>query len=459
MHYNERVSQSLLRKEVRREIVSLALPVVLSSLLQRSVSVVDIFLVGGLGARAIAAVGIGQLLIFISMTVIWGLSSGTTVVIAQLCGGQRQLEAARIAFQSILLCLLLSLGISLAGGFFGHEGARFLGAEPAVTTLADGYLKIIFAVFTFTALANVLCNILYGVGDTRTPLIAVVLINILHILIAYPLIYGLAGAPSLGIRGAAIAIGISEGLGSVLLLWVLFRRGVIHSGRFNLTMLKEVIRIGLPVFGDRALQQAGQTLYLKMIMFYGTAAYAAHQVGVSIEALSFMPGYGLSIAVTTAVGQSLGANQRDRAHLLNWEANRFAVMLMAGMGLVFFFFPYLLLRIFTSDLEVIRLGTLFLKIVAILQIPLAVTMVLSGSLKGAGDTQYLLFTTVVGSWLVRVPLAYLFSFGLGLSLPFVWSIMVLDWIVRMTLLLIRYRSERWHRPSLVQGQAFHELPD
>jgi putative MATE family efflux protein len=321
-----------------------------------------------------------------------------------------------------------------------------------VLGLANDYIKIIFAVFGFTALVNILCNILYGTGDTRTPLLVVVLINILHIVIAYPLIYGHWGAPRLGLIGAAIAIGISEGVGMLILLGVLYHRGIIHAGRFNLALLREVIRIGLPVFGDRALQQAGQTLYLKMIMLYGTTAYAAHQVGLSIEALSFMPGYGFSIAVTTAVGQSLGANQRDRANLINWEANRFAVMLMAGMGMVFFFFPYLLLRLFTSDLEVIRLGTQFLIIVAILQVPLAITMVLSGSLKGAGDTRYLLFTTIVGSWLVRVPLAYLFSVVLGLSLPFVWSIMVVDWVVRMVLLLIRYRSNRWHPSSLTSRQ-------
>jgi putative MATE family efflux protein len=429
---------------VRREVIALALPAVLSSLLQRAVSIIDVFLVGGLGASAIAAVGIGQLLIFISLTVIWGLSSGTTVVIAQLWGAGRKQEAARVAFQSLLLCLLLSSAISLMGWFWGRQGAVFLGAEPFVLDLADPYLKIIFSVFGFTALVNVLANILYGMGDTKTPMFSVVAVNILHVLIAYPLIYGLGGAPRLGVIGAGIAIGVSEAIGVGILLFILYRRGMIHIGPFHLGLLRQVIRIGLPVFGDRALQQAGQMLYLKMIMFYGTAAYAAHQVGLAIEALSFMPGYGISIAATTAVGHCLGARQRDRIDLVNWEANRFAVMLMAGMGVLFFFFPYLLLRLFTSDPEVIRLGTLFLKIVAVLQVPLAITMVLSGSLKGAGDTRYLLFTTIIGSWVVRVPLAYLFSVGIGLSLPFVWSVMVVDWVVRMTMLLIRYRSERWH---------------
>ena len=447
-----------LQKLIRREIVALALPVVLSSLLQRFVSIVDIFLVGGLGASAIAAVGIGQLLVFISLTLIWGLSSGTTVIVAQFYGAGRRQQASHIAFQSLLLGIVLSLLIGLIGLKFGHQGAVFLGAEPAVADLSAGYIRIIFAAFGFTALVNLLCNILFGTGDTRTPLVIVVLINLLHILIAYPLIYGHWGAPAIGINGAAIAIAVSEGIGAMLLLAVVHRRGVIRVGGIHPALLRDVIRVGLPVFGDRVLQQAGQTIYLKIIMLYGTAAYAAHQVGLSIEALSFMPGYGLSIAVTTAVGQSLGANRPDRAQWINWEANRFAVMLMAGMGAVFFFFPYLLLRLFTEDAEVIAYGTSFLKIVALLQVPLAITMVLSGSLKGAGDTGYLLMTTIVGSWLVRVPVAYLLAVVLTLPIQYVWSVMILDWVVRMVLLLIRYRSDRWRRAVLTNTEAAHGIP-
>jgi putative MATE family efflux protein len=439
-----------IRQQVRREIARLALPVAASTLLQRAVSIVDVFLVGGLGAGAIASVGIAQLLVFCAMTLSWGLSAGTTVVVAQLWGARRYLEAKRTAFQALLLGLGLAVILSALGLAFGPAGAAFLGAEASVLADLEGYLQIIFVVLPFTVLLNILAGVMHGIGDTRTPLYSVVLVNVLHVLIAYPLIYGVWGAPELGINGAAIAIGISEAVGTVFLIIAHRRKAFLSIGRPKLETLREVIRVGLPVFGDRALMQAGQMLYVKIVMIYGTAAYAAHQVGLAIEALSFMPGQGVAIAVTTLVGQSLGARALRRAHLANREANRIAIMMMAAMGAVFFFFPYVLLRLFTSDPEVIALGTQFLKIVAALQIPLAITMVLTGTLKAAGDTRFLLLTTLIGSWGVRVPLAWLLAFVFEAPLALVWSIMVLDWLVRMALLIVRYRRFPW-RPLVPEA--------
>ncbi len=184
-------------------------------------------------------------------------------------------------------------------------------------------------------------------------------------------------------------------------------------------------------------------LYTKIVLLYGTVTYAAHQVGLSIESLSFLPGYGFAIAASTMVGQSIGAGKYVRAKLENWEANRLASVAMATMGILFFFFPYALLRAFTNDEDVVELGTVFLRIVAILQIPLALTMVLAGSLRGAGDTRFIMWATTVGMWGVRVPLAVLTGLVFKLDILYVWSAMIADWTVRMGLLLWRYQSERW----------------
>jgi putative MATE family efflux protein len=207
-------------------------------------------------------------------------------------------------------------------------------------------------------------------------------------------------------------------------------------------------RLGYPIFIDRLLQNLGSMAFAKVILLYGTTVYAAHQVGLAIEAFSFMPGYGIAVAAATMVGQNLGAGRPDHARISAFEANRLAVMLMAAMGLVFFFFPYVLLRAFTSDPEVIKYGILYMKIVAFAQIPLAVTMVVGGSLRGAGDTGFIMFATIAGMWMIRIPVAALLAAVVKVEIRYVWSVMILDWITRMSFLLWRYRKENWGRLNI-----------
>ncbi len=429
--------------QIRRAVLTLALPVTVSSLLQRTEGILDIFLVGGLGATAIAAVGIGQLLVFFAVTVVASLTVGATVVIAQLWGARRFTDAGQAAVHVLALALVISLALMALGILVSRPAMKLLGAAPDVVTLAGPYLDIIFLVIPFTIVIQVLSGILHGTADTRTPMYAMIGVNVLHALLAYPLIYGRWGFPNLGINGAAVAVGAAESVG-VLVLLIRCSTLFVRPTRLRRDLARAVWDVGLPVFGERVMQQVGVLLYTKLVLMYGTVAYAAHQVGLSIEAFSFLPGYGFAVAAATMAGQSIGAGKYARAKLENWEANRLAACVMAGMGLLFFFFPYALLRAFTDDLAVIELGTLFLKIVALLQIPLALTMVLSGSLRGAGDTRYIMGTTIVGMWGVRLPLACIAALWLQLDLIFVWSAMVADWTIRMGLLIVRYRSERWH---------------
>jgi putative MATE family efflux protein len=256
------------------------------------------------------------------------------------------------------------------------------------------------------------------------------------------LIYGYGSIPALGLSGAAIAVGLAEMAGAVVLLLRLSPL-LIKPFRMRVDLVYSLWQVGAPVSGERILQQAGILLYTKIVLLYGTVSYAAHQVGLSIEAFSFLPGYGFAVAAATMVGQSIGAGQYSRAKRENWEANRMAALIMAGMGLIFFFFPYGLLRAFTDDEDVIALGTTFLKIVALLQVPLALTMVLAGSLRGAGDTRFIMWATMAGMWGIRVPIAFVAALWLKMDLWYVWSAMIADWTVRMALLLWRYRSERW----------------
>lgn len=430
--------------------MSLALPVTVSSLLQRTEGIVAVFLVGGLGAVPIAAVGLGQLLAFIATTLVSGLSVGTNVIVAQLWGARRHRDAGEAARHFLLLSLATAILLGAAGMAGNHAAMRLLGAESGVIELALPYSTLIFLVIPFTVLLQVLSSILQGTGDTRTPMYAMMLVNLLHILIAYPLIYGRWGLPAMGVKGAAMAVGLAEATG---VAYLMMRCGRIFkpSPHWRLDLIRTLWDVGAPVSGERIVQQAGILIYTKLVLLYGTVTYAAHQVGLSIESLSFLPGYGFAIAAATMVGQSIGAGKYTRAKLENWEANRLAILIMAAMGVVFFFFPYALLRAFTTDAAVIELGTMFLKIVALLQIPLALTMVLAGSLRGAGDTRFIMSATLVGMWGVRVPMGLIVGLWLEWSVVYVWTAMIADWTVRMALLLWRYQSERWKAIRVIKS--------
>ncbi|MCE1227399.1 MAG: MATE family efflux transporter, partial [Geobacteraceae bacterium] len=203
---------------IRCSVFRLSMPVLLSSLFQRLVAIVDIFLTGGLGASAIAATGLGQLQIFVIMTIFWGLSTGTTVVIAHLTGAGRQDEARRAAGTAVLFCLGLTAIVSLIGAYGGGELARLMGATPEVQKLAHDYIRLVFLWLIWTTGVNILSAIMHGAGNTRTPMEGIILVNILHVLLAWPLIYGKLGLPALGVKGAAIAINCSEFIGCSYLL-------------------------------------------------------------------------------------------------------------------------------------------------------------------------------------------------------------------------------------------------
>lgn len=445
MHQSAKLSRKVRKRvSIRRNVMRLSLPVLLSSLFQRLVSIVDIFLVGGLGAAAIAATGLGQLLIFVVMTVFWGLATGTTVVIAHLWGGGRRREAKRAAFTACLACAAMAVAASVLGCAFGDDLARFLGARDDVLGLAAGYIRLVFLWFACTAGLNILSAVMHGIGNTRTPMAGGLLVNILHVLIAYPLIYGKFGLPRLGVTGAAYAINASELCGFLYLLVEAVRRGYLAAGVPDGEQFRRIWRVGYPVALERIAQQSGQLFYSKFIIGYGTAAYAAHQIGLSIESLSFMPGAGMGIAAATLMGQALGARKIRRARLSHREALRLALLVMATMALLFLLVPHLLISLFTHDPDVVAKGCVFLRLVAFAQVPLALSFVYAGSLRGTGDTLYVFLVTLTAMWGIRVFLSWGAADLLHLSLPMVWGVFLIDWLFRAAAFAWRYHRRDLH---------------
>jgi len=426
-------------------LVSLALPIAGSNLLQRGVGIVDTLMVGRLGAAELAAVGLSQLLIFFLMALVYGLGIGCTVSVAYHTGAGDQDERARAIRASLLLGLAASAGLTLLGLFVSEPTARFLGASGPVLTLTVEYLVITWTFFIFQVMLHMVASIFYGVGDSRTPLAVIVFVNLIHVGIAFPLVFGWAGVPRMGVPGAAFASVVSEAFGAVSLLVIAFRRGWLSwRGRWgDAVEVRRIVSIGSPAMGERLVTHGMQLVYAKLVIAFGVAAYAAHQVGLNIEALSFLPALGFAQAATTVVGQRLGAGDGPAARRSGIYAAWLAVATMSAFGITYILFPSEWVALFTADQEVLGYSRSLMWIMAFLQPPLAVALALKGALRGAGETKVVLYAAILGGWVVRLPLAYLFGIYLDLGLVAVWLTMWLDWWVRGAVVLLRFRRMRW----------------
>ncbi|HSB71958.1 MAG TPA: MATE family efflux transporter [Candidatus Methylomirabilis sp.] len=435
---------------LRRTVLRLALPMVGSDLLQRGVNVVDALLVGRLGAAELAAVGLSQLLLMFVMALVYGLGVGATVMVAFHTGATDDRRRAWAARTSLLVGLVATLCLGGGGIVLTRSAAVFMGASGRLLELTLDYLRITWSLFGAYVFLHLVSAVFQGVGDTRTPLRAMVGVNVVHVVLAVPLVFGLIGLPKMGVVGAALASGVSEGLGAAWLLWQGARRGLFGrlGDGWNPLELWRILRVGLPAAGERLITHGMQLVFARIVIGFGVAAYAAHQVGLNIESLSFLPGLGFAKAATTLVGQRLGARDAEGARRSARQASVLAFIIMTVWGASFVLFPRTWVAIFTPDPAVLIYSVPLLTILGLLQPPLAVAMVLSGALRGAGETHVVLAAAVVGGWLVRLPLAYLGGVVANLGMTMVWATMFLDWIVRWGIVTWRFRRVELARVRL-----------
>jgi putative MATE family efflux protein len=255
--------------------------------------------------------------------------------------------------------------------------------------------------------------------------------------------------------GAGLATTLARIIGSLFLFALMFSGRTVISLRLrsfrpsrtffkpDLAVMARIFRIGIPAALERIVNSFGQLLYTRVVAGLGTIAFAAHSLALNVESLSYMPGIGLSVAATTLVGQKLGAGKPLEAESNGWECMMLGLMIMGIMGAVFFIAPAALLRLYTGDAAVVAMGVVALRIVAFTQLPESVGFVLSGALRGAGDTRSVLVITGVGVWAVRVGLSLVFVFVLHWGLVGAWLAMLLDWVFRSGYLILRFRTGSW----------------
>ncbi len=434
---------------LNRQLFQLAWPSLVESLLQTMLGVVDLMFVGSLGPDAIAGVGLGSRLMMVLQVLFMGLSVGNTALVARAVGAKDKPEAERIAKQSLVISTFLSLLIAAAGLFYSREIIGMMGATAEVTTIGAGFLRIIASFSVFMAVMMIGGGTLRGSGDTRTPLVITAVINLVNILFAYLLIFGNLGFPRMGAIGSAAATTIARGVGAVLMLYVLFRRGSVLKlplrGGWTITraVARRILDVGGPAAVEQIIFQLGLLVFNVITVSFGTDALAAQQIAFNISSFSIMPAFAFGIAATTLVGQSLGAKDPERAEASAWQALKGSMIWMSLMGVAFFVGRYPLVALYTDDPNVQSLGEMCMIFIAFTQPMQSMSMVVASALRGAGDTRSTMIVTSVSVWLVRVGLGYLIGIVLGLGFMGVWIAWVADFTTRAVLIYLRFRSGHW----------------
>jgi putative MATE family efflux protein len=436
----------------RREILAFTWPVILTNLLQSLTVTVNMLIVGNLGEEAgrdaIAGVGLGGQVVFLAQAIMMAVSAGTIALIARHIGAGEKKKAERVMEQSIVLCLLLTIPMTLLGWFGGGYLIHMFPATPEVQSLGEIYVKFVFLGSVFSFFEFIMGAALRGAGDMKTPMIMAAITNIVNIAAGYVLIFGYFGFPQMGVLGAAIANVIGFAAGASVYVVLLLRRKLMLNlptkrKRYVRKVVQRIMNIGTPAAAEQAVLQIGFLLYTALIVYFGTAVLAGHQIGARIQGLAFMPGMGFAMAATALVGQNLGARKPEEAEKCGWESTKLSMLVMCGIGAVMFILAEPMARIFVSDLDTVEYAALWIRLQALAMPAIGIHFTLSGALRGAGDTRWPLNVSALGMFVVRLPIALILAFPLGLGVLGAWIAFVIEYNVRAAIIAWRFKVGAW----------------
>ncbi|MDD6033519.1 MAG: MATE family efflux transporter [Oscillospiraceae bacterium] len=452
---DKRLPEGITSRMLYRDVVRIAWPSFVELMLTQLTSMVDLMMVGSLGAWALTAVGLTTQPKFLLMTMFAAMNVGATALVARYKGAGTPEKANLVVRQAMLLTFLLSLTASILGYVFAEPMVLFMGAADE-QALQGGtvYLQIQMLGFVFMALTSTFTAVLRGVGDSRTAMVYNLIANLVNVVFNYLLIYGHLGFPQMGVAGASLATIIGQFVAFVMAGLVMLRgRGYLklrlrEGFRPNREILENIFQIGLPAMVEQLLMRAGMIIYSKTVASLGTVPFATHQVCMNIQALSFMNGQAFAVSATTLMGQSLGRKRPDMGQAYCTRTRRIGMMVAILIGLTFVFFGHQLVGLYNDDPEIIRLGGRILLLVAVMQPLQSSQFIIAGGLRGAGDTRATAVITFITVLLVRPISAIVFINLFHWGLEGAWIAMVLDQLLRSILVLLRYQSGKWKQIKL-----------
>ena len=426
-----------MNKKTIKEVLSITLPAVGEMFLYVMIWFFDTAMVGKYGGQvAVSTVGLCSEMMtsVINVFIILGICVGSISLISRSLGSNNFDLAEEYTSLSFFIGIILALIISTIAHMFAPKLLHFAGAKNEVLRLGIVYLRITSIGLFFNMIMNVLNSVLRGSKNTKIPLFASIIVNIVNIFLDWAMIFGKAGFPELGVKGAAIATSIAHFTGFLFILIYTFKYSAlkpkfIHIKNMSLSKLKHIIKLSTPSSLQEAAYSIARLWGIFVMIGLGEASFAANQIATTVESVSYMPGTGFEVACTALVGHKIGEGNLKEANEYAKTSAFLSLIFMSFCSVIFLMCPKFIVSLFInkSEVEVIALGSLCIMVAAFEQPFMAIYLAFGGALKGAGDTKTPLYISLVAAWLIRVPFMLYFIDHLRLPVHYNWWITAGQW--------------------------------
>ena len=436
-----------------RLIFRFTLPMLIGNVFQQLYNVVDSVIIGRyLGNEALAAVGASFPLIFTLISLIIGLATGGTIIISQYYGA-KQLDNVKRAIDTMYIVMFsASVLLTIVGVFTSASIFRLIDLPEEVIPEAVAYFNIYATGFIFFFGFQGTTSILRGLGDSKTPLYFLVISTVVNVFLdlLFVIVF------KWGVEGVAFATIISQAGAFFTLVLFLNKRDNLLIFRplkmkFDRDIFYKSVRIGLPTGLQQTFVAVGMLALYKVVNMFGTSVIAAYAVAMRIDSFASLPAMNFSAALSAFVGQNIGAGKLERVSKGLKATLWMTALISIGVSVIAFLFATPIMKLFTTDMEVVAAGREYLLIVSGFYIIFSTMFVYNGVLRGAGDTMIPMFITLFSLWIVRIPLSWYLSTIFG-SAGIWWGIPI-AWAFGAFFAFIYYRTGKWKTKNVIQNRT------
>lgn len=434
-----------------KKTLNIAWPAMLESFFTAFAGLVDSLMVSSLGAYAVAAVGLTTQPKFLGLSLFFAANVAISALVARRKGEGRREEANRIFTTFLLFILAAAIVLSILLVFLADPIIRLCGSEEMTHESAVLYFQIVMGGMIFNVIQMGVNSAQRGAGNTKITMRTNLVSNTINIIFNYLLIQGKFGFPALGIRGAAYATVLGTVVSSVMSVASVWKRDNFISIPFiieekirpSFEAFLSIIRVGYSVFAEQLLMRVGFMLTAVMAAAQGTAAMAAHQVGMNIMGLSFSFGDGLQATAVALIGFSLGAKDPDQAKEYGRTCRMIGGVISVILAVVYFLGAHWLYSLFFKEEEIVAIGVGIMRVIIFVVILQIAQVIYMGCLRGAGDTLYTAVASTISVTLIRTLASWFCGYVLQWGIIGIWMGVVADQLSRFVFASVRFKQGKW----------------